>query len=148
MKENAMEIRLEHNAPELVEKLRHSPIEKQRRASLAACEFALARTKVDHPLVEEALQKLHRGERFSFDEKARIERLATELDEQYFELEEASPDEAVGFFEQSRAVASLFYACCEDAFEVFEASTEAIYEAMAACGNRELYTLIYPILEQ
>ena len=143
--------RLETLTPDIADKLRRASPMKQRAASVAASEFAIAHAKVEHPLVEKALEKLRAGGVLTPKDKAEIDALVARLDEEYFELQEAaeegraSTDHYLRVFGQARAVAALSFAGNEDAFE---AATEAIYEAAATTdGKEELAALIQAVLE-
>jgi hypothetical protein len=89
---------------------------------------------MDHPLVREALARLHGGEPVSEPLKAELAHLVERLDEQYFEKADAfeagrcGPEEYRRFFAQARAVSSIVFGVGDDALE---AAMEAIYEADA-----------------
>jgi hypothetical protein len=143
--------RLEALLPELAEKLRQASAARQRAASTAACEFAISHAKVEHPLVEKALEKVRKADVLSPKEKTDIDALVTQFDEEYFAAQEAaeegraSPDESVRLFGRARAVAALSFAGNGDAFET---ATEAIYEAAATTDDKEeLTALIQTVLE-
>jgi intracellular sulfur oxidation DsrE/DsrF family protein len=68
-------IRLEALSPDLAVKLRRASTDKQRAACLAACEFAVAHTKVDHPLVVKALKKVRAAGVFTAKERADMDAL-------------------------------------------------------------------------
>ena len=143
--------RLETISPNLVEKLRRAPPAKQRQATLAACEFAIAHAKVENPLVEAALASLRASRGFSPKQKAELEALATRLDEQYLDLHEAAEEgrattnDYLPVFEKSLAVSALSFAGTEDPFE---ASTEAVYEAAIATDkNKELFAVVETALK-
>ena len=144
--------RLESLSSDLAGKLRRASTAKQRAACLAACELAVAKAKFEHPLVDEALQKLHAGESFPAEMKAKIDALALQLDEEYFKLQEAADvgggtfADYLRIFVKARAIAALSFAGNEDTAK--EAS-DAIYEAAAAVGDdkRELFALIESILK-
>ena len=48
---------LEMLSPDLAAKIQRASAAKQRAASLAACEFAIAHAKVEHPLVKQASKR-------------------------------------------------------------------------------------------
>jgi hypothetical protein len=132
--------RFEYQFPELAAELRRAPLEKQRVACLAACEYAVAQTKIDYPLVMEALAKMRGGEVITDKHKRELEALIEQLDNEYFILAEAS-DEGRGSsrdyqepFSKARAVASVLYA-----FDLnpYEAASEAIYEADAVTDEND-----------
>jgi hypothetical protein len=132
--------RLEALWAHLAAKIERSSVAKQRAASLAACEFAISHAKVEHPLVQQALQKLRAGGVFSLKEKADLDALIVQLDDEYFGLQEAAEEgrantaDYLRLFGQARAVAALAFAGGEDAFQ---AATESIYEAVATTDNKD-----------
>jgi hypothetical protein len=137
---NLIMIRLETLFPELASKLRRASSAKQRAASFAAAEFAITRARIEHPLVENSLEKARTACIFTSKEKADLDNLAAQLDAKYFALEEASlegqacTEDYMPIFVQARAVAALSFAGCEDAFQ---AATEAIYEAATTTDDKE-----------
>jgi hypothetical protein len=142
---------LEDLSPDLAGKLKRASAANQRAVSLAACEFAVAHAKVEHPLVENALKTLRAGGVLLPEDKVDLDTLAVQLDEDYFALQEAaeegsaSTEEYLKVFGQSRAVAALACAADEDALR---AATEAIYEAAATTDDKEaLLSRILPVLE-
>jgi hypothetical protein len=132
--------RLETLSPDVAGKLQRASVANQRAAALAACEFAIARTGIEHPLVEKALKKVRAAGVLTRKEKAELDTLVAQLDEEYFALQEAaeegraSTEDYVKVFGQARAVAALSFATGEDAFQ---AATEAIYEAAATTDDKE-----------
>jgi hypothetical protein len=143
--------RLETLSPDLAGKLRRASAAKQRAASLAASAFAISRAKAEHPLVEKALKKVRAAGVFTPKEKAELDALAAQLDEEYFALQEAaeegraSTEDYIRMFGQARAVAALSFAGGEDAFQ---SATEAIYEAAATTDDKEeLFARILSALE-
>jgi hypothetical protein len=132
--------RLETLSPDLAGKLERASAAKQRAASLAASEFAVARAKVEHPLVEKALTKVRATGVLTPKEKAELDALVARLDEEYFALQEAaeegraSTEDYMRVFGQARAVAALSFAGGDDPFQ---AATEAIYEAAATTDDKE-----------
>ncbi|MBW3542015.1 MAG: hypothetical protein KY476_17235 [Planctomycetes bacterium] len=142
-------VRLETLALEVARHLRHLPEPELREIALAACDFALARTNFKAPIVTEARDRLARGESLSPESLAALERLATELDERYLELQDATdpaaPQSAVlRAFADARAAAALLHAFDPDALT---AATEAVYEAaMTAENPSDLFAEIDPSL--
>lgn len=143
--------RLETLSPDLAVKMQRASAAKQRAASLAACEFAISHAKVEHPLVKQALKKVRAAGVLTPKEKAELDALAAQLDEEYFALQEAaeegqaSSEDYMRVFGQARAVAALAFAGGEDAFQ---AATEAIYEAAATTDDKEeLSARILSVLE-
>ncbi len=137
--------RLDSLSADLTDKLRRASSAKQRAASLAALEFAIARAEVEHPLVEKALEKVRTAGVLTPKEKAELDALAAQLDEEYFALQEAaeegraSTEDYMRVFGQARAVAALSFAGGDDPFQ---AATEAIYEAAATTDDKEDLTAL------
>ena len=126
--------RFESQFPELAAELQRAPIAKQRAACLAACEYAVAQTKIEHPLVIEALRMMCVGEVLSDKHKRELEELVEQLDNEYFDLAEAFEEGGISRsdyqkpFAKARAVASVLYAFDPNPYD---AASEAIYEADA-----------------
>jgi hypothetical protein len=138
--------RLETVSSDLVEKLRHSAASKQRAAALAACRFAVSKADVAQVAAAEALETIQKSGTLSGQQKAALDALVAQLDEEYFQLQEAaeegraSTDDYLKVFGQARAVAALTFAGGDDPFD---AATEAIYEATATTDDQEeLLTLV------
>jgi hypothetical protein len=143
--------RLESLSPHLADKLRRASSAKQRAAGLAASEFAIARARIKHPVLEHAVEKVRAAGMLTPKEKAELDALSGRLDEEYFALQEAaaeggaSTENYMQLFGQARAVAALAFAGGEDAFQ---AATEAIYEAAATTDDKEyLVALIESALQ-
>ena len=132
--------RLETMCPKLAAKLELVSAAKQRAATLVACEFAISHAKVEHPLIDKTLKRVRAAGVLTPKEKAELDALAAQLDEEYFALQDAaeegraSTEDYMRVFGQARAVAALFFAGGEDAFQ---AATEAIYEAAASTDDKE-----------
>ena len=143
--------RLETLSADLTAKLHRASPEKQRAASLAACELAVAKARVEHSLVNEALRLLRGGNLFTHRKKAELDDLVAQLDQEYFSLQEAadaagtSTDDYLLVFAKARAVAALSFAGCGTR----GAAAESIYEAAAAVGDdkQELFSLIASALK-
>jgi hypothetical protein len=143
--------RLETLSPDLARKLEGASVAKQRAAALAACQFAISHAQVNHPLVKNALQRVRAASVLTPEEKAGLDGLAAQLDEEYLAMQEAADKGRVStadymrLFGQARAVAALSFAGGEDAFH---AATEAIYEAAATSDDNERFsTLIQSVLK-
>ncbi|MES2793024.1 MAG: hypothetical protein V4719_25655 [Planctomycetota bacterium] len=144
-------VRLEALFPDLVDKLRCASDTKQRKAGLAASEFAISHVAFEHTLVKRILEKVRATGILTPKEKAEIDGLAEKFDDEYFamqdaaEKEQSSSDDYMRSFGKARAVAALSFAGNENAFE---AATEAIYEAAATTiDQEELFALIQSVLE-
>src|SRR5258705_12123170 len=143
--------RLEALSPELAARLHQASAANQRAVCLAACEFAVAHTKIEHPLVGRALKRVRAAGVFTAEESADLDALVSRLDEEYFDLQKvaeeglASTDDYMRAFAQARAVAALSFAGGKNAFE---AATETVYEAAATTDDKEkLFALIESILK-
>ena len=126
--------------------LRHAPENRQRAASLAACEFAVAHTGLVAPVVEQTLCTLRASRPISAESRHALETLAQQLDENYFDLPEAAeegnaPEDARKLaFSRARAASALAFAADENALE---AASEAIYEAAATVDdNKDLLAVV------
>lgn len=144
-------VRLKALYPDLVDKLRSASDTKQRKAGLAASEFAISHAALEHPLVNRTLEKVRATGILTPKEKVEIDGLAEKFDDEYFAMQEAaehgqtSSDDYMQSFSKARAVAALSFAGSENAFE---AATEAIYEAAATTDDQEeLSALIQSVLE-
>jgi hypothetical protein len=138
---------------ELDTKLRSASPAQQRAASLVACQFALAKARIEAPVVANALAELRAGRAFSPSLKAQLDSLAEKLDEQYFDLKDAAeagtadPKQWQDMFAKARAVTALSYAGDEDAYK---AAAESIYEAAFTIlddNKQELLAMVEAALE-
>jgi hypothetical protein len=147
-------IGLEILSRDLVAKLRGASVAQLRAASLAASEFAIFCAQVDHPLVEKALAKVRTTGVLTPKERTEIDALTRQLDEEYFDLQEAAEEEGrasiedyLRVFSKARAVAALSFAGNDDAFR---GATESIYEAAATIRGDdkwELFALVESVLK-
>jgi len=143
--------RLETLSSDLVAKLRRASTAKQHAAAVAASELAVAKATVQHPLVDKVLRQLRAGHIFTPQERAEIDALAAQLDEEYFNLQEAAEagkapaEDYLRTFAKARAVAALSFA----GGDAPEAAADSIYEAAAAVGDdkSELFSLIESTLK-
>lgn len=140
--------------PELFAELRVAPAELQRAASLAAAEYALARTKTNKPVVDEVINDLRNGKSIPPGKRQALENIAGEFDNQYFDLKEAEEEDDtndqawLSSFLNARAVAALSFATLPDPFE---AASEAVYEAAATIESddkRELFAVIRNVIRR
>ena len=124
-------MRLESIAGDLVAKLQVASSERQRAASLIACQLALQSAPIEAEIVSEALAQLKRDGVLTLQRIAELNDFAAMLDGKYLDLQdmaEESPmkNETLLLFGQARAVSALSFAGGKDAFA---AAVEAIYEA-------------------
>jgi hypothetical protein len=145
--------RLETMSSDLAAQLRLATAAKQCAASLAACEFALAKAKIDNPVVDAALRRLLTGTALTREDKARIESLAGQFDEEYLDLQEAAgegraaPADYLRRFAEARAVAALAFVCKGNDPE---AVADAIYEAATSAGDdkQQLLAIVQSVLRK
>ena len=128
--------RLESFSSTLAEKLRCASPEKQRSASLAACELAILKSEIQELLVDEALRQLQSGRPVSPAAQAAIDELAARLDDEYLTLQEndvesGSTESYLPTFSKARAVACLACAARTD-------PSESIYEAAMALREEDI----------
>ena len=142
--------RLETISNSLFTALRHAPENRQRAACLAACEFAVENTGIKSSTVDQALQLLRSSKPIPAELKQNLDTLTQQLDEEYFDLQEAAEDgnaseeEWKRVFSQARAVSALLFASGEN---VLDAATEAIYEATTTVDDtQELLAVVLKAL--
>ncbi|MFT3684735.1 MAG: hypothetical protein QM783_07350 [Phycisphaerales bacterium] len=142
----AMTSRLEILSASLAAKLYEAPLIKQRLACVAACELATKKARVENPLVVNALGQLRNGHVFTPQEKAEIDAIVAQLDDEYFNLQEeaeaggVSAEDYLRVFAKARAIAAISFAGSKEK----AALAEAIYEAAAAVGSdkAELFSYV------
>jgi hypothetical protein len=144
-------MRLQTISPELVERLRLTVPDTQRRAALRGCEFAVYRANLKLRVIEEVLETLREGRIPSEATKSEIRKLVGRLDEEYLTLQEAGAEgrarteDYLQVFSQARAASAVLCALAPDAFE---ALTEAIHEAAAVVDEKEeLLAAVESVLE-
>ena len=126
--------RLESLSPSLAEAYRQANHDRRRRAALAMCLFAVEQVGLRSGEVDDAIALLRRQVPGSRDMQEKLLRLATQLDERYFELSantEAITPEASVMFQKARAAEALALALSPSG----EQLDEAIYEAMYASND-------------
>lgn len=142
------ENRLEFIDAEQSEMLKQATIAEQRNAAKVACKFAIERTSLSHPILDEGLQSLEKDRYGDFSLQNKLLSLVDRLDEIQWELQEKIGEcsielsDYLAAFHTARAVNSLYFALNADPFV---AASEAIYEAHAATD--ELVNLKQKILE-
>lgn len=138
--------RLEVLSSNVSEKFRLAPLSRQRAACLVACEIAIETSKMEDPLVRDALRQLRTGKSLTPESRAQINLQAARLDEKYLDMQdavekrEATTADCLHLFAKSRAMAALSFAADNSP----DALREAIYEAAAAVGddkNRFLFLI-------
>lgn len=133
-----MIMRLEMVDKGLVEKLKLVSEEQRRGAVKVACELAFQACPVEAPIVVESLRQLLSGNRLTTDQVSGLDKLAVQLDEKYFALQDSLDEgenlnlEGLQLFSQARAVSALSLAGKEDSLMT---ATEAIYEASSAVDD-------------
>lgn len=104
---------------------------------------------VDLPVVDESLRQLLSGYKLSIEQVAKLEWLAAQLDEEYFNLHDSQNEEmqlnpqALHLFSQARAVSALACAGREDSIE---SATKAIYEAASAIDDGLVLNVVFSVL--
>lgn len=144
-------VRLEIFEKHLAEKMKVASEEKRRSAVRVACELAVQNCPVDLPVVDESLRQLLSGYKLSFEQVSKLERLAAQLDEEYFNLHESQNEErelspqALHLFSQARAVSALAFAGRDDSTE---SAIEAIYEAATAINDGQVLNAVFSVLSE
>lgn len=134
-----MIMRLEEVEKSLVEKLKVANEEQRRSAVKVACELAFQACPVDVPIVVESLKQLCLGNKLTAEQVSRLDVLAAQLDEQYFDLQESLNEgqgldvKVLRLFSQARVVSALSLAGGDDSLMT---ATEAIYEASSVVDDR------------
>jgi hypothetical protein len=146
--------RLETLSLDLAAELRRATPAKQRAAVLAACDFAISRAGVEEPDAKTMLCQLQAGKEIRPQQRKQIDALVSDLDDEYFHLQEAaeqgqaSEQAYLRQFAKARAVAALSFACNEDSYE---AATEGIYEAAISViveDKSELLAVVEAVLRK
>lgn len=144
MTENRLEL-LDRDLSTILEK---ASVSQQRKATIVASCFAIERTKLSDPIVEQALKAIEIGNLGDESLREKIESLVNQLDEIQWNLqdkmEEVETDMStyLAAFQQARAANSLYFALDDNALI---AANESIYEADAATDD--LATLKQLILQ-
>ncbi|MFK3879739.1 hypothetical protein [Pantoea agglomerans] len=143
--------RLEISEKHLAQKMKVVSEEKRRSAVRVACELAFQICPVDLPVVDESLRQLLSGYKLSIEQVAKLEWLAAQLDEEYFNLHDSQNEEmqlnpqALHLFSHARAVSALACAGREDSIE---SATEAIYEAASAIDDGLVLNAVFSVLSE
>ncbi|MFY2564496.1 hypothetical protein ACN469_43305 [Corallococcus terminator] len=128
-------VRLDSIFPDLAERFRLATPEQQRKAALNAIVLAAMRVGLEGEGVVPALEQLRRGGEVDRELLAKVERLATRLDDEYLRMdedsEEAKRPEALKLFSKARAASALRFALSEAPGQLHE----AIYEAITAVDD-------------
>jgi len=134
-------------------RLQHASSAQKRAASLVACQYAVGKLSLRHPLVSAALEGLQVGQVFQPDLKAKLDALSEGLDAEYLTLKEAAEQgcgdrrDYVRLFAQARAVAALSCAGDQDV----QKAGDAIYEAafsFESDDKAELFSLVEAELDK
>jgi len=128
----------------------HRASEKNRRAAAEiACTFALKASGLEGAEISEGLQALRGHKTSDLKLIARIENLATRLDDEYLTLSEENDETSKMTssirFSQARAVSALLFAVKADHGGLHEAIYEA---AIAADTSSELLEIVVKALER
>jgi len=133
--------RLDHVSLDLGQRLLFASPAKLRAAMLVAIEYAISSAGVEHPLVDAGLQELRSTGRISSERKAELGILTAQLDEEYFDRQDACDEgratrsDWMRLFQKARAVMALSEAGNDDALL---AAAESIYEAAAAVDDQSV----------
>lgn len=101
--------------------------------------------------MDESLRQLLSGYKLSIEQVSKLERLAAQLDEEYFNLHDSQNEErelnpqALHLFSQARAVSALAFAGRDDSIE---SATEAIYEAASAIDDGQVLNAVFSVLSE
>jgi len=128
-------LRLESISPNLAGTYREANDDQRRRAALVLCSTAVAQVGLQGSEVDAAFAVLRHERREQSDIHQMLDRLAAQLDEEYFKLSdeaETTTSEALLTFRKARAAAALAFALSPDAGQLHE----AVYEAIVASSNR------------
>jgi hypothetical protein len=130
--------RLSSVAADLVEQLEAQQPARLRQAAAGAVHLAVTRTGLAAPPLNAALAALREGRFGDSTERSAVLRLADELDEIAWDLQERSDagtgsrDAYLAAFGRARAAAAVGFALDAD---TLMAALEAVYEAQAAVGD-------------
>lgn len=138
--------RLETVSSEIYTKIINVSDQKKIEIIIAACEFAIKESKINHPLINKVMEYIRNDRRISQVEKSSIEKLVANLDNEYFDLLESSEegksstDEYIEAFSKARAASALLCAFNED---ILTAAKEVVYEASSVVEDKnELFYII------
>lgn len=137
-----MTIRLKSVSECLVNKLSDVSSNQRKKAIIVACADAVNASGVSIPIVDEAIEKLRRGELFSAELVMVLINLSDKLDFLYFDSQEKSEKNRISnakylkLFSQARAVSALALGGSD---ETLFSTAEAIYEASMAVNNQDIF---------
>ncbi len=118
---------------------------EKRAICLAICKGVTAITRLDEPVIGQALRSLVDGSYGDPVLAASVEHLVEQLDDRYFAAQrryhEGKEDEVVyrDLFRKARAANAVLFALNHDPFV---AATHSVYETYAALGESETQSLI------
>ena len=120
----------------LLRELRTAADVRRRRVALAACEYAVTRTALRSPLIDQALNGLRESNREALPASTQLESLKEQFDREYADLYEryGDADESKwrGAFCKMVAAEAVLYACHEDSLT---AGTESAFNAFVIEKN-------------
>ncbi|MCF5469833.1 hypothetical protein [Pseudomonas syringae] len=129
-------MRLETVDKELLDRLKKSTIEQQKKSAIAACELALKMSEVDIPDAIACLESIQSGNLLSSEKINKLEIIIARLDEQYFDSKHNTDRplnaKSLQFFSQARAISALIFLGREQSLT---AASEAIYEASSSVDD-------------
>ncbi|MCL6308573.1 hypothetical protein QQL38_20050 [Pseudomonas syringae] len=128
--------RLETIDKALVDQLKRSTVEQQRKSAIAACELAFKINKVNVPDAVICLEIIQSGNLISSEKIKKLEGIIAHLDEQYFDSQDNADHninaQSLQYFSQARAISALIFAGKEQSPT---AASEAIYEASSSVDD-------------
>jgi len=139
--------RLQLSEPKLLNVILAQNSDRLRRIAIDVCKFALERSDLSSPFIDEAMGFLEKGHSVPDPVKTDLQDLVDRLDKQYFDLKDAAEaadsnasDRGVDdpgakwhlMFHKARAATSVLFACDED--PLF-AAAEAVEEARVAAHD-------------
>lgn len=143
--------RLETLSKDLSKKIKQATSQKKIELIFTACDFAIKKSQINHPLLDKILKEIKANREISQSEKSELEKVAYELDNKYFDLQEASEnglastEDYLEAFSKARAVFALLFAFNED---LTMAVSEVIYEASSTIDDKnEFFSLIDSVIE-
>jgi hypothetical protein len=132
-------------AADLVDRLERQPSAQLRRVAAGAADLAVMRAQLVDPRVDAALAALRDGAFGKTAERSGVQRLADELDERAWDVQDLEAEGAVSqheylvAFGRTRAAASVGFALDSDALI---AALESVYEAQAAVADLDAVRVV------
>ncbi len=134
--------RLETLSIDIAQKLRNASVKKKHDVIIAACEFAIKISKIEIKVFKGIIDRIRAGRQISELEKLELKKLGDQLDNNYFELQEAfeeghaTENEYICAFKKARTVYALLFAFEADSTI---AALESVYEVASIADDKERY---------